>query len=106
MHVLFVRHAGELLNDAAEDHVAEVRVGVLIAGGKIERLALHVTDNVAHFRRAIDLHRAGDAERNKHCVVALAAVPAGGVLEAVPHGDQFHARVGLGVFFDEGIDVE
>ena len=105
---LLVALAGDGLDDAAEDEIAEVRVDVFRAGIEIERLAHHVAHDVVGPGGGEEVHFALDAARNGDWVeaAALVAIPAASVLEAVADGDLLPALVRLGARRDEGLQVE
>jgi len=45
LNIFLICYAGQLLDDSAEDKIAEVRIGIVLAGGSVERLPHSPTDD-------------------------------------------------------------
>ncbi len=90
LRIRLARHRGD---DRAQQHEAEVRVGLLRPGREVERHALHVADHLLRRRRRVELQRRPDARPPARRVAALLAVPAAGVVQAHLHGDLGEPRV-------------
>ena len=88
LNKFLVAYARELLDDAPQNAVAEVRVGVACAGIEIQRPTEHVTDDVARSGRTRDAKLFCDLPRAKHRIETLVAVPAAGVVKQLTNGDQ------------------
>ena len=95
--------AGDRLDDAAENAIAEIRVGVFRAGGPVERLLHRVADEGRGPDRERDPKRPRDllGRGGAHRIERFVAVPAGGVLEALMDRDAVDARVHAGAGLEE-----
>lgn len=89
----FVRLAGHLFDDAAEDAVAKVGVGELGVGGEVELAAEHVVDDGGGVGGGLGVGCFGDFERLEHGIGGLFAIETGGVLEQLSDGDLSPAKV-------------
>src|SRR5438874_1125964 len=88
LNEFLVAFASDVFDYAAQKAVAEVRVGVARAGIEIQRLAEHVTNDVARSGRTRDAKLFCDLPRAKHRIETLVAVPTAGVLKQLTNGDQ------------------
>ena len=101
LHNLVVRFPRDGLDNAAQNAIAKVRIGIVRARIEIQGLAHRVADDLLGVNRQRDAKGLGDlfSSLGRHRVERFVAVPAARVLQAMPHGNIVPTRVEAGLFF-------
>ena len=87
LHILLVADAGDGFDDSAQQAIAEVGIGVPLAGIEVEFPAQHDADDVLGLGRRRHLQQFREPYRLEHRIERLVAVPAAAMLQQLPDGD-------------------